>query len=123
MKAAVCLALALFGSIGVADTATARKLATPGPQGKNGFSEVELKAHGKRARSHHTVVVQLSHPQSPPHPTNPDGTSGHHAIPYEFPHTRVHRFCMQDDAGRRHRMVLTDAAGNHVLSVTAGEEW
>jgi len=123
MKAAVCLALALFGSIGVADTATARKLGpTPGPQGKNGFSEVELKAHGKRARSHHTVVVQLSHPQSPPHPTNPDGTSGHHAIPYEFPHTRVHRFCMQDDAGRRHRMVLTDAAGNHVLSVTAGEE-
>lgn len=123
MKAAVCLALALLASIGVADTATARGLSsTPGPQGKNGFSEVELKAHGRRARSHHTVVVQLSHPQSSPHPTNPDGTPGHHAIPYEFPHTRVHRFCMQDDDGRRHRMVLTDAAGNHVLSATAGEE-
>jgi uncharacterized protein YjbI with pentapeptide repeats len=123
MKAAVCLVLALFASIGVADTATARGLSPrPGPQGKNGFSEVELKAHGRRARSHHAVVVQLSHPQSAPHPTNPDGTSGRHAIPYEFPHTRVHRFCIQDDDGRRHRMVLTDAAGNHVLSVTAGEE-
>jgi uncharacterized protein YjbI with pentapeptide repeats len=123
MKTAVCLALALFGSIGVADTATARGLGPrPGPQGKNGFSEVELKAHGKRARSHHTVVVQLSHPQSAPHPTNPDGTPGHHAIPYEFPHTRVHRFCMQDGDGRRHRMVLTDAEGHHVLSVTVGEE-
>ena len=127
MKAAVYLALALFGSIGVADTATARGLnPRPGPQvapqEQNGFSEVELKAHHRRARSHHTVVVQLSHPHSPPHPTNPDGTPGHHTIPYEFPHTRVHRFCMQDDDGRRHRMVLTDAAGDHVLSVTAGEE-
>jgi len=123
MKAAVCLALALFGSIGVADTATAKgRGPSPRPQTKNGFSEVELKAHHRRARSHHTVVVQLSHPQSAPHPTNPDGTPGHHAIPYEFPHTRVHRFCMQDDDGQRHRMVLTDAEGNQVLTVIAGEE-
>ena len=123
MKAAVCLALALLGSIVVADTATARGLGPKPPlQEQNGFSEVELKAHGRRARSHHTVVVQLSHPHSAPHPTNPDGTPGRHAIPYEFPHTRVHRFCVQDGDGRRHRMVLTDAVGDHVLSVTSGEE-
>ena len=123
MKAAVCLALALFASIGVADTATARGLnPKPAPQDQNGFSEVELKAKHRRARPHHHVVVQLSHPQSAPHPTNPDGTPGHHTIPYEFPYTRVHRFCMQDDDGQRHRMVLTDAEGNEVLSVIAGEE-
>jgi uncharacterized protein YjbI with pentapeptide repeats len=127
MKTAVGLTLALFASIVVADTATARGLnSRPGPQqepqGQNGFSEVQLKAHGKRARSHHTVVVQLSHPHSAPHPTSPDGTPGRHAIPYEFPRTRVHRFCVQDDDGQRHRMVLTDAEGNHVLSVTGGEE-
>ena len=124
---AIAVGLALVASIGVADTATARGLdPRPGSQGdaqsQNGFSEVELKANGKRARAHHTVVVQLSHPHSHPHPTNPDGTPGRHAIPYEFTRTRVHRFCIQDGDGKRHRMVLTDAAGRHVLSLTAGEE-